>query len=51
MWKQKLKGDKDKNWYQKSVEYWNEQPATINSMLGGFEIIHEPDSKTSVEML
>ena len=24
MWEKELKGDKDKNWYQESVRYWNE---------------------------
>ena len=51
MWEQRLKGDKDKNWYQKSVVYWDEQPATADGVLGGYEVVHEPDSQTSVEMI
>ena len=51
MWEQQLKGDKDENWYKKSVVYWDEQPATADGVLGGYEEVHGPDSKTSLEML
>ena len=51
MWEQQLKGDKDKNWYKKSVGYWDGQPATADGVLGGYEEVHKPDSKTSLEML
>ena len=39
------------DWYKGSVKYWNEQPATNNGVLGGFEKVHDIDSKTSKIMI
>ena len=50
-WVKELKGDKENNWYKKSVKYWNEQATTIDGVLGGYGIVHENDSVTSVKMI
>ena len=47
MWERELKGDKNKNWYNRSVEYWDNQATTVDGVLGGYEEVHEEDSKTS----
>ena len=39
------------DWYEGSVKYWNQQPATIDGVLGGYEIVHEQDSITSGQMI
>ena len=38
-------------WYQGSVQYWDNQPATIDGVLGGYEAIHETESDTSIQMI
>ena len=39
-------GTKD-DWYRGSVQYWNQQPATVDGVLGGYGAIHDADSATS----
>ena len=43
-------GTKD-DWYAGSVKYWDKQPATNNGVLGGYESVHDIDSKTSNMMI
>ena len=45
--KEKPRVGNKENWYAGSVEYWNNQPATVDSVLGGYGKIHETDSDTS----
>lgn len=33
-------GTKD-DWYKGSVKYWNEQPTTVDGVLGGYGIVHD----------
>ena len=35
----------------KIIEYWDNQPATIDGVLGGYDHINQIDVKTSIEML
>ena len=35
----------------KIIQYWDEQPATISGILGGYENINKPDILTSQKML
>ena len=60
MWKKELdpqsevKGNKigtKKEWYAGSIKYWNDQPATVDGVLGGFGNVHEVDSETSRKMI
>ena len=37
--------------YTKSNNYWSGQPATVNGMLGGFEILTKPDVIGSTEFI
>jgi protein N-terminal methyltransferase len=39
------------DWYKGSLEYWNDQPATVDGVLGGYGDVHDQDSVTSAEML
>lgn len=39
------------DWYNGSVKYWNEQPATVDGVLGGYEVVHQADSETSAVMI
>ena len=39
------------NWYDGSLKYWNEQPTTVDGVLGGYGVVHDADSKTSAQML
>jgi protein N-terminal methyltransferase len=39
------------NWYEGSVEYWDSRPATVDGVLGGFEVVHHTDSDTSKRMI
>ena len=54
---EELKGEKaprigtKQDWYSGSVKYWNEQPATVDGVLGGYGIVHETDSDTSAKMI
>ena len=50
-WSKELKGDKEKNWYECSVKYWNKQATTIDGVLGGYGEVHENDSVTSTKMI
>ena len=38
-------------WYDGSVNYWNQQPATVDGVLGGYGKVHECDSDTSRKMI
>jgi len=38
-------------WYNGSVNYWNQQPATVDGVLGGYGKVHETDSDTSRKMI
>ncbi len=56
--KEVLTGDKNAttigsrdDWYQGSVKYWNEQPTTVDGVLGGYGVIHDADSATSGQMI
>lgn len=43
-------GDNDSKelvWYKKSETYWSSQEPTVRGMLGGLEIVHEADIKSS----
>ena len=46
-----MPSDLKKIWYSKSLEYWEEQPTTINGVLGGFSEVHPIDSITSMAMI
>ncbi len=37
----------EKAWYKKQVEYWDQQEASINGVLGGYEKVHYTDIDTS----
>lgn len=43
---EELKGQKEprigtkQDWYSGSVKYWNEQPATVDGVLGGYGLVH-----------
>lgn len=39
------------DWYSGSVRYWNEQPATVDGVLGGYGVVHDVDSDTSAAMI
>ena len=39
------------DWYTGSLQYWNEQPATVDGVLGGYGEVHDVDSVTSAKML
>ena len=39
------------DWYKHSLEYWNNQDATNKGVLSGFEEVHEPDIKTSFDLM
>ena len=43
-------GSKD-NWYKGSVAYWDNQPTTVDGVLGGYGKIHETESDTSRKMI
>lgn len=43
-------GSKDK-WYKGSTKYWDEQPVTIDGVLGGYGKIHPVDTDTSRRMI
>ena len=49
--KEKPRVGNKENWYSGSVEYWNNQPATVDGVLGGYGKIHETDSDTSKIMI
>ena len=51
LWEKELKDDKEANWYMPIVQYWNEQPATIDGVLGGYKDIHSTESISSAMML
>lgn len=38
-------------WYSGAVQYWNEQPATVDGVLGGYEVVHAADSEKSAQMI
>lgn len=38
-------------WYNKSEQYWKDQPADVNGMLGGFEFLHGDDIAESKAFL
>ena len=45
MWQsQDIKCGNTKNWYKRSVDYWDRQPATNEGVLGGYGSIHEAES-------
>ncbi len=45
MWALTEKGSGLKQeWYKGSLQYWNEQPATVDGVLGGYGIVHDVDS-------
>ena len=33
------------------MDYWNEQPATIDGVLGGYDYVHKKDCETSETMI
>lgn len=37
--------------YEKSVEYWASQPATVDGMLGGLECVNQADVEQSQKFL
>lgn len=39
------------DWYSGSLQYWNEQPTTVDGVLGGYGVVHDVDSETSAQML
>ena len=42
----------DKNeFYKNAEEYWQTQPATVNGMLGGFEVLSKADSEYSLKLI
>eukprot|EP00347_Sterkiella_histriomuscorum_P023272 403335282 len=43
-------GDQD-SWYKKQVEYWNQQEATVDGVLGGYGKVHPVDADTSCNFL
>ena len=49
--KEKPRVGNKENWYAGSVDYWNNQPTTIDGVLGGYGEIHETDSDTSRIMI
>ena len=52
-----MKGEKaqrigtKQDWYSGSVKYWNDQPATVDGVLGGYGVVHPIDSDTSAGMI
>lgn len=40
-----------KTWYAKAVQYWDEQEATYNGVLGGFETVSTVDIRDSRALL
>ena len=39
------------SWYKVAVDYWDRQEATVKGVLGGYDEIHEAESKTSEKMI
>ena len=46
-----LKIGSTENWYQGSLQYWDNQPTTIDGVLGGYGAVHEAESDTSRIMI
>ena len=53
-----MKEEKDKprigskeQWYKGAVEYWDNQDATYDGVLGGYEKVHPVDADTSSNMI
>lgn len=44
-------GKKEEICYEKSKEYWAQQPATVNGMLGGFDFVSDADIEHSQKFL
>ena len=54
MWKHELTEEDasgKKAWYSKAVDYWKQQPATVNGVLGGFEHVSGDDIHESAEFI
>ena len=45
------KKEKKSKWYKGSVSFWNEQPATIDGVLGGFGKVDPTDIDSSEVVL
>ena len=39
------------DWYNGSLNYWNQQPTTVDGVCGGYGKVHECDSDTSRKMI
>ena len=50
MWNQEV-GAETTKWYTKAIDYWSSLEPTIESVLGGYREIHEPDVAESVPFL
>lgn len=50
LWKS-IEDNKERDWYNQSVAYWDKQEASYNGVLGGFEHVSEPDIAESRKFL
>lgn len=50
LWK-RIEGNKERDWYNASVAYWDRQEATFNGVLGGYGHVSEPDISESRKFL
>lgn len=52
LWRTAADGDGSHNtWYQKAVEYWDQQDASYNGVLGGYGFVSEVDVRDSRTVL
>eukprot|EP00994_Dinema_validum_P001839 NODE_1383_length_983_cov_45.997859_g1066_i0.p1 GENE.NODE_1383_length_983_cov_45.997859_g1066_i0~~NODE_1383_length_983_cov_45.997859_g1066_i0.p1 ORF type:complete len:274 (+),score=100.06 NODE_1383_length_983_cov_45.997859_g1066_i0:58-822(+) len=54
MWKAELAENTpggQKTWYTKAVQYWDAAPPTVNGVLGGFEVVSDPDLRETRQCL
>jgi protein N-terminal methyltransferase len=49
-WQANLAGG-TQQWYDGAVEYWSQQPRSINGVLGGYGTLHMPDSCASLAFI
>ncbi|CAJ0844211.1 6003_t:CDS:2, partial [Entrophospora sp. SA101] len=38
-------------WYTDALDYWSSTPATINGMLGGFGVVSQLETNSSIEFI